>query len=404
MDVYLLLDALSQKIFLPNAMIARFMTLADDITKLELPTLTPLCDRIRQNFSIKILTLGPSHPTNPELIPKFFNSFFTHEKEYLLQSSVTSKISDFKSTDPKLNQNELLACFEGIWLQVDTEPDRLVMPNNIAIQETTLDEIHISCAPGILQITQRALIWWGIEREANLVTAVYAPALTLHYSSILRYAFGRVTDATQLPYASHTLHQLPKRDDTLHVRSYFLHAYTSDSAFRFYPIYDDEIARFTSILNHGVGKPGFKEIDMVKYVVAKRLAATRHRLYQTVVSYTPLIEHSADLIKVVRKLTKEGEPQCLYDMERLFHSCRVESEVTKETLHHLRIAWHASPSETVRFKVLSIVDRLLDPSVVHLSDPNFALMHKWLQHLEETVSPYKRYSPLKKKKKRKFES
>ena len=52
--------------------------------------------------------------------------------------------------------------------------------------------------------------------------------------------------------------------------------------------------------------------------------------------------------------------------------------------------WHNSQSEQVKLKILSVVDRLLDKAVIRHGDPNFSVMFKWLKHLEETISPYKR--------------
>ena len=40
---------------------------------------------------------------------------------------------------------------------------------------------------------------------------------------------------------------------------------------------------------------------------------------------------------MVRRLTNETMPQSLLEMERLFHSCRLEPEVTKETIHCLKV-------------------------------------------------------------------
>jgi hypothetical protein len=51
----------------------------------------------------------------------------------------------------------------------------------------------------------------------------------------------------------------------------------------------------------------------------------------------PWIENSADLVLVIEALTAENQPQRIVDMERLFHSCRMEREVTKEAMLLLRV-------------------------------------------------------------------
>ena len=53
--------------------------------------------------------------------------------------------------------------------------------------------------------------------------------------------------------------------------------------------------------------------------------------------------------------------------------------------------WHETYSERVRVKILVILDRLIDRTVLNQSDPNFALILKWLEYLEESLHPIKKY-------------
>ncbi|KAI8831241.1 hypothetical protein BC829DRAFT_409797 [Chytridium lagenaria] len=99
-----------------------------------------------------------------------------------------------------------------------------------------------------------------------------------------------------------------------------------------------------------------------------------------------VLKHSADLTAVIEALTSDNQPQRIVDMERLFHSCRIEIEVTKEAIFLLRKTWHTTQSESVKLKVLSVVDRLLDRVVMRQGDGNFGVTFKWLKHLEETVA------------------
>ena len=83
--------------------------------------------------------------------------------------------------------------------------------------------------------------------------------------------------------------------------------------------------------------------------------------------------------------------QSVYDMERLFHSCRLESEVTKETISFIRNLWAVTRSEDVQIKILNILDRLLNRSVFRIGDVNTTTIYKWLRRLEDSVNPYKKY-------------
>jgi hypothetical protein len=52
----------------------------------------------------------------------------------------------------------------------------------------------------------------------------------------------------------------------------------------------------------------------------------------------PWIENSAALSDVIQELTMEHQPQKVIDLERLFHSCRLEPEVTNETVRLLKVS------------------------------------------------------------------
>jgi hypothetical protein len=55
----------------------------------------------------------------------------------------------------------------------------------------------------------------------------------------------------------------------------------------------------------------------------------------------PFIERYDDLKNVLRNLTLSNEPPSIYELERLFHSCREEAGVIRETVEQLRVSqWH----------------------------------------------------------------
>ncbi|KAJ3218902.1 hypothetical protein HDU67_003541 [Dinochytrium kinnereticum] len=173
-------------------------------------------------------------------------------------------------------------------------------------------------------------------------------------------------------------------------KSYHLDIHTRDEVFKFFPFHGDEIHQMIRALSSISGLVPFKEEEFVQNVLCKKLELTRRQALKYLLEEeNPWIEHSADLTAVIQALTSENQPQRIVDMERLFHSCRIEVEVTKEAIFLLRKTWHTSQSENVKLKVLSVVDRLLDRVIMRQGDPNFGVTFKWLKLLEETVSPYK---------------
>lgn len=70
----------------------------------------------------------------------------------------------------------------------------------------------------------------------------------------------------------------------------------------------------------------------------------------------PWIENFESLSNSITELTAEHQSQKLVDVERLFHSCRLETEVATESIRLLKEAWYASISEPVKLKVLALID------------------------------------------------
>jgi hypothetical protein len=57
--------------------------------------------------------------------------------------------------------------------------------------------------------------------------------------------------------------------------------------------------------------------------------------------------------------------------------------------------WLDAQSEQVRLKILGVVDRLLDRTIMRDGDGNFGAMLKWLVLVEESLDPYRSAEVLK---------
>lgn len=60
-------------------------------------------------------------------------------------------------------------------------------------------------------------------------------------------------------------------------------------------------------------------------------------LKQLLQEKSPWIDNPRALDKIIIRLTSEYKPQSMEDLERLYHSCRLEREVTKEALLYLKV-------------------------------------------------------------------
>ncbi|KAJ3400263.1 hypothetical protein HDU80_007123 [Chytriomyces hyalinus] len=182
--------------------------------------------------------------------------------------------------------------------------------------------------------------------------------------------------------------------DFQHMHAVVIH--TRNGAFKFYPFFDGEVMQIMHALTAVTGMLPFKGSEFVQSVLTKRVEVTRRQaLRQLLQEESPWIENSMDLQQIIAALISEVKPQLIVDMERLFHSCKIEGEVTKEATAMLRKAWHQTTSEQSRLKILSVVDRILDRAIMRQDDAVFATTYKWLKHLEETINAYRNPEILK---------
>jgi hypothetical protein len=108
----------------------------------------------------------------------------------------------------------------------------------------------------------------------------------------------------------------------------------------------------------------------------------------------PWLESSSALHKCLTTLSDERKGTNPALLERLFHSCRLESAVTNECIVLLQEFWGGANDDTVKILLLTIVDRIIDPLIMQKTDPAFIIMYRWLRDQEPLVSPYKRYYAL----------
>ncbi|KAJ3337081.1 hypothetical protein HDU93_001654 [Gonapodya sp. JEL0774] len=308
---------------------------------------------------------------------------------------------------------EIFAVLERVFMQVDPITERLAPATTVAgatpsaaVQSTggaEMEEVLVSTAWGALVVTRDEIVWYGRERKDaggdSSGTGRLREALRQKFSTVLRFSTGpchraphptRATPGRPLPNtntASSARHHSTQKPIWHH-----LALFTRREVFRFYPFSADEKDKLIGIIGGLIGCGPVGEKEYVKGILSKKLETLRRQVLHRILTSSvtqPWIDTSADLVRVMKDLTSENRPQSIFEMERLFHSCRLEPEVTKETIYNLRRIWHNTRSEQVRIKALSIADRILDKVVMRSGDPNFSTMYKWLKHLEETVNPYK---------------
>ncbi|KAJ4456159.1 putative Glycogen synthase kinase-3 beta [Paratrimastix pyriformis] len=202
-------------------------------------------------------------------------------------------------------------------------------------------------------------------------------------------------------------------------------------AYRLFPFTRAEAAQLGEVLADMTGRPPYAEDEFLQAEVrgschggarataglmrrgglwssqARRLDEQRAAVVQEITraERKPWIDYTTDLFDTIRALTTDpAKPQSLYQLERLFHSCRFNDAVTNEAIHSLEVcvaclcicglgaqalAWKHATTEPLRLKVLQVIDRLLSAAVMTPGSAPFMLTTAMMARMEERLDPYK---------------
>jgi hypothetical protein len=202
------------------------------------------------------------------------------------------------------------------------------------------------------------IIWAGKENQGS--DGKSKIALSVPIDSISFYSFGLANNKGEQANPGNKSNQFPNRrvfptDDDEGVSTkdtyFFMFSYC-DETFKFYPLGMSEVKGLTKVMRKATGSEPIQELEYVKGALGKHLEKRRNALLLQLLAETdPWIRSSVTLSKLIKSLTTEHQPQRLIDMERLFHSCRLEQEVTIEATSLLKNMWNDIKSDHTRIKV-----------------------------------------------------
>ena len=78
----------------------------------------------------------------------------------------------------------------------------------------------------------------------------------------------------------------------------------------------------------------------------------------------------------------------MVDVERVYHSCRLNESVTREVMILLQKVWNENNRETVRVRLLTIILRLFDKLVFNPKTRMYSTLIRWLHYIEANLDPY----------------
>lgn len=261
-----------------------------------------------------------------------------------------------------------IAHIEDIWVQVET----------MSIQNGSgKGNLLTSSTKGNLIFNMQQIIWFTSSQDGTRDVG-----LSIKYERITQHTAGTIKPAPEGAGAE--------------VYYLSLHAHESSSiVYYFFPFNLNEIDELQRMLQDLCGKAPVHEVKYSQIVTDQKVAAHRaHILRLLLQDQRPnmWISDMDTLNAVIRFLisitTNRADEQYQYELERLFHSCRLNDEVAVETVSTFREMWESVP-EAIHLKILAIIDRLLDRALMHVDSPAFWALNNWLDHVEKTLNPYK---------------
>jgi hypothetical protein len=339
----------------------------------------------------------------------------------------------------------LIALIDDVWVQVDPKLNRIVRTDKHSASSSSspfsgssssftltesLDELLTSITAGFLLFNKNELCWTvhpvnphmslrskrgeelrlllsGQQQASSSSTASFPTEdekLTIRLEDIQRFTISdmKLTNEKLEKRHSSMLRLTDLNSGKLTSKPFFLSIFAYNQVFKFFPFTQIEAQDLAQALTDLTGLQPFDPQDFVQYVVKKELTELRQKVLKDLLNESssssssssssagPWINHTQPLHKIIHQLTDEQLPQNIVDMERLYHSCRLNPEVTAETLTVVKRLWANSKNkEIVRLKLLTIIERLMDRKVMKASDPTFVSLLSWLAHVETVLDPYK---------------
>lgn len=206
-------------------------------------------------------------------------------------------------------------------------------------------------------VTRNRISWFGIPSHATPERGLQL-AILADGRNIEAYTFGNIGEVSPDEASKSTKRFTdrkisPDQDEKPRTsRDYFFMFQHKHETFKFYPLRRSEVSGLSNAMLKLTQNEPTSENEYVRKALANHLRIHREKILTHMLKEDdPWIRSSKDLSKVVSDLLKEHKPQRLVDIERLYHSCRLEQEVTSEAFGLLKASWIEAKSDQVRIKV-----------------------------------------------------
>lgn len=162
--------------------------------------------------------------------------------------------------------------------------------------------------------------------------------------------------------------------------------------YKLFPFSQHEARELGRMLAHLSGAELKTDSQYVRSVIEDKLERMRKQVFSAFLEEeSPWINHTQPLNSILNDLIKTSRSMRIIDMERLYHSCRLNKLVLKETVESLRSMWSDDEisTDSARVRILTVLERLVDSNTMHSREKIFKDVQTWMKDLESDVDPYK---------------
>ncbi|KAJ3349006.1 hypothetical protein HDU91_006439 [Kappamyces sp. JEL0680] len=381
-----------------NSLKASLDDINDNISKVrnEPPKMTI---EAKRSPLIRLLEMKGQKDQESKLLHESHTNLGTGALSRLYQSdmSISQLALDYQEEQEQDLERDDLLDVHDIWIEIDPLIDRL-----LEIKDTTSQSEGIMCSDysGRFQFSSTKILWFGIPKDladkaADLAShGLWDAAVMIPFTTIEKFIIEPIAAAATTPLAfegglpvspvgipSPPFHFNGNRrseGNASDEKTFYLSIYTRTEVYRLFPFVEKETKFLKDAFYECAGlKPSFQDHVVRKLLTEKLFNERREILEDLLMEELPWLDSSIAISKTISELTDETRSPDPVELERLFHSCRMEKAVTNETIVLLQI-------------LLRITDRLIDPQVMQKSDTAFLVLHAWLRTQEQYLNPYKR--------------
>jgi hypothetical protein len=225
------------------------------------------------------------------------------------------------------------------WVELDPIMNRLVQESDPTVQGYgVLSSPH----SGRFQLTTSKILWYGIPKQVTDRAVelqehhIWNLAISIPFADIQCFVVQPITVTEDVRLSSNQLDSgLSITDITQQMVMSF---YTTTEVYRFFPFTSNEVHFLKDAFDQVARIRPVYQDHFIRKILSDRLFDQRRQILEQLLLQSKWLESSVEIQQCITNLTMEHQQSHQTQLELLFHSCRLESAVTNETIILIQVS------------------------------------------------------------------